>query len=71
MAIDFEFLEEFDRKQVMIVDDDAFMLGVLEKLLNLQSIGDRASPSGRKWPVGAKLVRCARCRSQVRKTPNA
>jgi CheY-like chemotaxis protein len=38
MAIDFEFLEEFDRKQVMIVDDDAFMLGVLEKLLNLLGI---------------------------------
>ena len=35
MTIDFEFLDSFERKRVLIVDDDGFILGVLEKLLSL------------------------------------
>lgn len=38
MTIDFEFLDSFERKRVLIVDDDAFILGVLEKLLNMLGI---------------------------------
>lgn len=38
MAIDFEFLDSFERKRVLIVDDDSFILGVLEKLLNMLGI---------------------------------
>ena len=35
MAMDFEFLDSFDRKRILLVDDDPFILGVLEKLLGL------------------------------------
>ena len=35
MAIDFESLDSFDRKRILLVDDDPFILGVLEKLLGL------------------------------------
>lgn len=35
MTIDFEFLDAFDRKRILLVDDDPFILGVLEKLLGL------------------------------------
>ena len=38
MAVNFEFLDTFDQKQVPIVDDDEFILGVLEKLLKLLGI---------------------------------
>ena len=38
MTIDFEFLDSFERKRVLIVDDDGFILGVLEKLLNMLGI---------------------------------
>lgn len=38
MTIDFEFLDNFERKRVLIVDDDGFILGVLEKLLNMLGI---------------------------------
>jgi len=38
MAVNFEFLDTFDQKQVLIVDDDDFILGVLEKLLKLLGI---------------------------------
>ena len=35
MTIDFEFLDSFERKRILLVDDDPFILGVLEKLLGL------------------------------------
>ena len=35
MAIDFESLDSLDRKRILLVDDDPFILGVLEKLLGL------------------------------------
>ena len=35
MIIDFESLDSFDRKRILLVDDDPFILGVLEKLLGL------------------------------------
>ncbi len=38
MTIDFEFLDSFDRKRILLVDDDPFILGVLEKLLGLLGI---------------------------------
>jgi CheY-like chemotaxis protein len=38
VTIDFEFLDSFERKRVLIVDDDGFILGVLEKLLNMLGI---------------------------------
>ena len=38
MGIDFEFLDSFDRKRILLVDDDPFIRGVLEKLLGLLGI---------------------------------
>ena len=35
MSIDFSFLDTFEQQRVLIVDDDRFIRGVLDKLLRM------------------------------------
>jgi len=35
MSIDFSFLDTFEQKRILIVDDDRFIRGVLDKLLRM------------------------------------
>lgn len=35
MSIDFSFLDTFEQKRILIVDDDRFIRGVLDKMLRM------------------------------------